>query len=316
MAPFERGSISFRLYPHDLPAGAAIDELVTQACLAVDCGFDGVMISERHGGIVGNVPNNIQMAGWLAREMASGWVAPCPILSFLRPPPLIVEEVAWLAARYPGRVGAGFGTGGNKLDFDIYGADDSDLGNRFGPVLAYIADHLAGRSDDALSRDHAVSLCKTHPVPMLSGAMSGAAARRAAASGVGIIGSSLVELERERRLGEIYRQAGGTGPTVLIRFVWLGEPPMDAINAKFGDYQKSTAAAGRHIAGASEILSTGDPAELVDTLLEAMAVTGHSALHLRAHVPGVPPADVRDQIVELGRTVLPAIRAAWPAASA
>ena len=84
MTAFAPGSISFRLYPHHLAPGAAIDEMCEQAALAVRSGFDGVMVSERHGGIVGNVPNPIQVAGWLAAAMPGGWVAPCPVLSLLR----------------------------------------------------------------------------------------------------------------------------------------------------------------------------------------------------------------------------------------
>ena len=76
--PLAGGSISFRLYPHNLSAVEILAELRVQAALAVDSGFDGVMISERHGGIVGNMPNPIQTAGWLAEAMETGWVAPCP----------------------------------------------------------------------------------------------------------------------------------------------------------------------------------------------------------------------------------------------
>src|SRR5579859_7388815 len=130
MTPFEPGSISFRLYPHALPPGQALDEMATQAALAAEVGFDGIMVSERHGGIVGNVPNPTQVTGWLAAAMTRGWVAPCPVLALLRPPALIVEEVAWLAARYPGRVGVGLGTGGNELDFRLYQADNDRLAER------------------------------------------------------------------------------------------------------------------------------------------------------------------------------------------
>ena len=51
-APLAAGSVSFRLYPHGLDASATVEELRAQAALALTSGFDGVMISERHGGIV------------------------------------------------------------------------------------------------------------------------------------------------------------------------------------------------------------------------------------------------------------------------
>jgi alkanesulfonate monooxygenase SsuD/methylene tetrahydromethanopterin reductase-like flavin-dependent oxidoreductase (luciferase family) len=308
MAPFERGSISLRLYPHDLPAKDLLDEMAAQASLGVEAGFDGVMVSERHGGVVGNVPNPLQVTGWLAGAMPGGWVAPCPVLALFRPPPLIVEEVAWLAARYPDRVGVGLGTGGNKLDFEIYGVEDSELAARFEAVLRFVTEHLSGAGDDALVVDRAVARCKDHPVPVLSAAMSVTAARRAARCGSGIIGSSLITLDRERRLSEAYRQAGGTGPEMLIRFIWLGDPPTEAIAAKFSEYQRNSSGRRSPIAGASEIISSRDPGEIADRLLEAMAYTAKTCLHLRVHVPAVPPEAIREQIGAVGESVLPLLR--------
>ena len=143
MTAFAPGSISFRLYPHDLDAREMVEELRFQARLACGAGFDGVMISERHGGIVGNMPNPIQVAGWLA-EAAPGWVAPCPVLVPLRPAALVVEEMAWLAARFPGRIGLGLGAGGHDLDYAMYGMDRERLVARFEQALAFIAGYLSG----------------------------------------------------------------------------------------------------------------------------------------------------------------------------
>ena len=86
-APFDRGSVSFRSYPHDgLDAVARIAELRAQAALAVEHGFDGVMTSEHHAGFAGYMPNPLQVAGFLLDAMPSGWAAPCPLLLTLRRP--------------------------------------------------------------------------------------------------------------------------------------------------------------------------------------------------------------------------------------
>ena len=174
--PFAPGSVSFRLYPHDLGPVEVLDEMAAQAALAVDMGFDGVMVSERHGGIPGNVPDPVQVTGWLAAGMARGWIAPCPVLALLRPPALIVEEVAWLSARYPDRVGVGLGTGGHDLDFDLYGVGRHDLAARFEPVLRFVVDHLSGRVVDQLTRDPAVARCAEHPRARAHGAAMSLAA--------------------------------------------------------------------------------------------------------------------------------------------
>src|SRR3954465_13920006 len=110
--PFAPGSVSLRLYPHgDLPATRIVDVLREQAAASAAIGFDGVMTSEHHGGFAGYLPNPLQVAGWLLEAMPSGWAAPCPLLLPLRPPALVAEEVAWLAARFPGRVGVGLAAG-------------------------------------------------------------------------------------------------------------------------------------------------------------------------------------------------------------
>jgi alkanesulfonate monooxygenase SsuD/methylene tetrahydromethanopterin reductase-like flavin-dependent oxidoreductase (luciferase family) len=309
MSAFARGSVSFRLYPHQLSPAAMIDEMQAQAVLAEASGFDGVMISERHGGIAGNVPNPIQVAGWVAGAMERAWVAPAPVLALFRNPALIVEEIAWLAARYPDRVGVGLGTGGgHELDFDMYDVSRDELAARYEPVLAFVTEHLQGRADDDLSHDHAVARCRDSPVPVISAALSRTAARRAARCGCGTMGNSLVALERDRELVSEYQLAGGRGPEVLLRFVWLGELPAAEIEQKFAEYRRSAARTGRAFSGVGEIMVSRDPDELAERLAAALRVTGRSCLHLRVHVPGVSPLRIREQIQALGDAVLPKLR--------
>ena len=120
--PFAAGSVSFRSYPHEgLAATAVLDELRVQASLAVAHGFDGVMTSEHHGGFPGYVPNPLQLAGFLLEAMPAGWAAPCPLVLMLRPAVLVAEETAWLAARFPGRVGLGVAAGALPVDFALMG---------------------------------------------------------------------------------------------------------------------------------------------------------------------------------------------------
>ena len=77
MPPFAPGSVSFRSYPNQgLGAVETIAELRTQATLAAEHGFDGVMTSEHHGGFAGYLPNPMQLAGFLLDAMPRGWAAP------------------------------------------------------------------------------------------------------------------------------------------------------------------------------------------------------------------------------------------------
>jgi len=48
---------------------------------------------------------------------------------------------------------------------------------------------------------------------------------------------------------------------------------------------------------------------VAEGLADALTRSGADALNLRVHVPGVSPAQVREQIVRLGTETLPRLRA-------
>ncbi|MDQ1533478.1 MAG: hypothetical protein QOF28_1239, partial [Actinomycetota bacterium] len=147
-------SVSFRSYPHDgSDAVAIIDELRAQAALAVQSGFDGVMTSEHHAGFAGYLPNPLQLAGFLLDAMPGGWAAPCPLLLPLRAVALVAEEIAWLAARFPGRVGLGVAAGALPIDFDVMNLTMDDLANRFARDLDELARLIGGRDTGPLAAD-------------------------------------------------------------------------------------------------------------------------------------------------------------------
>jgi hypothetical protein len=66
----------------------------------------------------------------------------------------------------------------------------------------------------------------------------------------------------------------------------------------------------RHWKG--EQMVTGHEAETIaDALIKRADAAGADALNLRVHVPGIPPADVRNQI-ELLTPVRDLLRQRWP----
>src|SRR6516225_4426032 len=151
MAPFAPGSVSLRLYPHlDLPAHAIVEEMRGQAALAAEHGFDGVMTAEHHGGFAGYLPNPLQVAGWCLEAMDAGWAAPCPLLLPLRPPAMVAEEIAWLAARFPGRVGLGVASGALPADFEIMHVPMDALAARFTAGFEELVGILDGRAPGVL----------------------------------------------------------------------------------------------------------------------------------------------------------------------
>lgn len=302
--PFAPGSVSLRLYPHlDLPAPAIVDELRAQAALAAQHGFDGVMTSEHHGGFAGYLPNPIQAAGWCLEAMASGWAAPCPVLLPLRPTALVAEEVAWLATRFPGRVGLGVAAGALPADFEVMAVPMEGLAARFAGALTVLAGMLDGSAPGGLAGDPAVAACGEHPVPLVSAAMGFTAVRRAARVGAGLLLDSLSTAARCRELTDAYRAAGGRGPCVLIRRAWVGDPPREQLERQVGVYRGYSLPSAAEHWGEDELVSAPDATTVARALTEVVEQAGADALNVRVHVPGLPAVAVREQIERLGTGV-------------
>ena len=289
LPPFAAGSISLRLYPHnDLPADRIVTVMREQATLAARVGFDGVMTSEHHGGFGGYLPNPVQMAGWLLEAMPESWAAPCPLLLPLRPWALVAEELAWLAARFPGRVGLGVAAGSLEDDFTIMGLTKDNLVARFAEGLNAVTAALSGRDGGLIAGDIAIKRCAEHPVPVVSAAMSLAAVRRAATAGAGLLYAGVSAHDHCREMTDAYRAAGGTGPIILVRRVAVGEGDTVSHGKQVDLYRSYTSQASQARWTANQ-LTDGAPAAIAESLKADMAATGADSLNLRVHVPGVSP---------------------------
>jgi len=310
--PFAPGSVSMRLYPHnELPATEVVAELCAQAGLALGGGFDGVMTSEHHGGFPGYLPNPQQVTGFILADAHEGWAAASPLLLPLRPTALVAEETAWLAARHPGRVGLGVAAGALPLDFEAMGAELATAPGRFATELPRLVAMLHGCDLGPLRGDPALARCADHPIPVLSAAVSPTAARRAAAVGAGILMEGMSGPDRLSRLTAAYDAAGGTGPKVLIRRVWLGEVPHDLVARQRQVYDNVT---GDPTAfGADQTVAAEGTDQLVERLVDVVRRSGATSVDLRVHLPGMAPGAVRSQITRLAAEVVPGLRAALQA---
>jgi alkanesulfonate monooxygenase SsuD/methylene tetrahydromethanopterin reductase-like flavin-dependent oxidoreductase (luciferase family) len=306
-APFAPGSISLRLYPHnDLEAPAIVREMCDQAAMGLQGGFDGIMTSEHHGGFPGYLPNPMQMSSFFLEESASGWAAACPMLLPLRPTAQVAEEIAWLDARHPGRVGLGVAAGALALDFDAMAVPLEEAVPRFKAELPRIVDMLRGRDLRGLDGDRAFQRCATRPIPVLSAAVSLPAARRAARCGAGILTEGMSTAEHLTALCRAYDEAGGTGTKMLIRRVWLGEPLTELVERQRAVYQ-SVSSNTRQFAD-DQTIATTDPEEMAERLHATVTQIGSDAINLRVHLPGISGTQVRDQIGRLADEVVPRLR--------
>jgi alkanesulfonate monooxygenase SsuD/methylene tetrahydromethanopterin reductase-like flavin-dependent oxidoreductase (luciferase family) len=308
--PLAPGSVSLRLYPHDLAPGDVVAELMTQARLAEASGFDGVMLSEHHGGFANYVPNPLLAATWALEATERIWAAPCPLLLPLRPPAQVVEDLAWTAQRFPGRVGAGFAAGALPLDFALSGVPFDEMVPRFKAALPEVAAALAGRAEGVVAADPAVAALAETPIPAVSAAQSPAAARRAAATGLGLLFDSIISTVRAAEVTEAFGAAGGQGPRILIRRAWVGSTPEAAVEAQMARFRRAAPDAARaHWAEDGGLVAAPEPSEVAERLVDQLVRSGCDTLNLRVFHAGIGPAEARHQIEVLGAEVVPRLRA-------
>jgi alkanesulfonate monooxygenase SsuD/methylene tetrahydromethanopterin reductase-like flavin-dependent oxidoreductase (luciferase family) len=309
--PFARGSVSIRLYPHnELEPEAIVNELCKQGQLALRCGFDGVMTSEHHGGFAGYMAQPLQMTTFVLEESTTGWAAASPLLLPLRATALVAEEVAWLNARHPGRVGLGVAAGALALDFDVAHKDRGDALRAFKEELPRLVSMLRGADLGELAGDPALNACRRNPVPVLSAAVSVTAARRAAQCGAGILMEGMSSADRLRSLTEAFDRAGGSGSKMLIRRVWLGDVQTDLVRRQRAVYDSYSGEAITF--GDDQTIASREPSNIVARLYELIEVAKIDALNVRVHLPGMPPEAIREQIETLGAEVVRPLKAKWP----
>jgi alkanesulfonate monooxygenase SsuD/methylene tetrahydromethanopterin reductase-like flavin-dependent oxidoreductase (luciferase family) len=312
--PLAIGSISMRLYPHDVPARDQLDLIRRQARQAVEAGFDGVMVSEHHADFPGYLPNPVQMAGFLLPAMPRGWAAACPLLLPMQPYALVAEQLAWLDAAYPGRVGAGFAAGALPVDFELAEVPFDEIRERFKAALPKVVAALRGEDTTPLGNDRAIRACAERPLPMVAAAQSPAAVRRAARLGLGILYDSLQTVEVTRNLSDIYDDAGGTGPKILIRRVWIGDPPQAEIEAQMAHYRTYAPESAMKNWGAGTNLVHGPTGEAAAEALAGVLRAGNcDTVNVRVHVKGLTPGQIEDQIGHHAQSFLPHLRQVWPA---
>ncbi len=295
--PLANGSVSLRLYPHDVGPVEQVDLLRQQAHQAGEAGFDGVMVSEHHANFPGYLPNPVQLTGFLLEAMDRGWAAPCPLLLPIKPYALVVEDLAWLAVAYPGRVGAGFAAGALPVDFELAEVPFDEIIDRFKAALPPTVSALRGSDPTPLNDDRAVRYLADHPLPMAVGTQSKAAVRRAAKHQLAILYDSLQPPEISRTLSEEYLAAGGEAARILIRRVWVGEPPTEEMAAQMAHYRSyASDKAQQNWGDYDSLISGATPAEAAEKLAVVLAESACDTVNIRVHIKGLTPTQVGEQL--------------------
>jgi alkanesulfonate monooxygenase SsuD/methylene tetrahydromethanopterin reductase-like flavin-dependent oxidoreductase (luciferase family) len=307
-APLGSGSVSLRLYPATLPPAGVVADLQAQARLAEEAGFDGCMTSEHHGGFPNYLPNALLVATWLLEATDRLWAAPCPMVLPLRAASQVVEDLAWTHHRFPGRLGVGFAAGALPVDFELAGVPFSEMFPRYRTALTTVTAALSGRAEGALAGDPGVAALTGGEIPMVAAVQAVATAERAARLGLGLLFDSLQTVERTRLLSDAYLAAGGRGPRILIRRVWVGPAPAEQAAVQMDRYRGYAPARAMAHWGDDELIAGDDGAEVASRLAETLTGAGCDALNIRVFLAGMTPAEVQAQMIRQGQELLPPLR--------
>lgn len=307
--PLGWGSIALGLHPSAGEATDVVELLCRQAVAAEQHGFDGVTMSEHHGGFPTYLPVPTTVAGRLLAVTERVWAAPCPTILPLRHRVSVVEELAWLAAAYPGRVGAGFVSGYQRRDYDVF-----DAGERFpsrnadlAASVGWVASALRGEVEGPLADDPAVAALRGRPVPVVVGTGGPRGVARAALAGAGLLVTSQIDPAAARSVVDLYHDRGGRAPCLLVRRVWIGEPPRSMAD-QLASYAAADTGGVLPHKPLSEMVVCGDPASAADQLADHCERSGADGLNLRVFAPDASGETLLGQIEAVGTGVLPAVR--------
>jgi alkanesulfonate monooxygenase SsuD/methylene tetrahydromethanopterin reductase-like flavin-dependent oxidoreductase (luciferase family) len=293
---------------HELGPTAALDTVRRQARRAIDLGFEGVGLSEHHAGFPGYLPAPLLAGATLLADLPRGFYAALPVILPLRQAPLVVEEAAWLDAIFPGRVVLGLAAGYQEEDFEPFGVPFAERFPRFRRQFEEVAIALRGESAvEGLRRDPALRQAAGR-VGLVMATRGRRNARLAARLGAAVTPTQLT-VEGYRDLFGVYRAAGGRAARVVQRWVFLGDPPADAIEALNASVR---AAPGDHSwwdDGARIVpLSDHSPRRLAERLLDWLRASDGTALCVRFHLGPLASDVVGEQIERFGADVLPLVR--------
>ena len=171
-----------------------------------------------------------------------------------------------------------------------------EIVDRFKVALPLVVDALRGRDDSPLGRDRAVRRLADDPMPIVIAAQSAPACRRAARLGCGVLYDSLQSCEVSARLGAAHREAGAETGRVLIRRVWIGDPPASEMAAQMGHYRSYANEAATKNWSDESLVHGASPAAAADALLEVLDASDCDTVNVRVHVKGLTPDQVDTQL--------------------
>jgi probable F420-dependent oxidoreductase len=315
-----------------------IDEVIAEAQLAEECGFDACFFGEHHQDNDGFLPSPLIVATAVAAQTRRLHVGTSVILLPLHHPVHLAEDVITLDLVSKGRVILGVGIGYQAADFRAFAVPMEHRVALFEEGVAIIRQCWTGEPFSFHGARYHLDNIQIRPRPFQTpapplwiGASVPAAVRRAGRLGDAFVATPSADLESTLRLINAYRQAalaaGRRPQVVLMRDAWVAESHAEAaavygpeVMTAYRYYWQNRLAEFRSIGPEVEFtlknlapnrLILGDPETCIGEFHRWQESTGadYCLLRLRhAHSGGPAHAKILQALKLFGERVLPFCR--------
>ncbi len=312
-----------------------VDEVIAEAQLAEEAGFDSCFFGEHHQDKDGFLPSPLIVATAVASHTRSLRVGTSVILLPLHHPVRIAEDVITLDIISKGRVTLSVGLGYQPADFQAFGVPMEQRVSRLEEGIEVIRRCWKGEPFSFHGEHYQLDNLRVRPAPIQRpspplwiGASTRPGARRAGALADGFVSTPSTGLKATIGLVDTYREAAsaaGRQPhVVLMRDAWVASTRAEAervygpeVMTAYKYYWRNGLPEFRSIQSeedftldkvAEDRLILGDPEECVSDFDRWSSATGADSCLLRlrhAHSGGPPHGDIMKTISLFGERVIP-----------
>ena len=312
-----------------------IDEVIAEAQLAEQAGFDSCFFGEHHQDKDGFLPSPLIVATAVACHTQKIRVGTSVILLPLHHPVRVAEDVITLDHVSKGRVTLGVGLGYQLADFQAFDVVISERVGRLEEGVDIIRKCWKGQPFTFHGKHYRLEGIQVRPAPyqqpgppLWIGASTKAGARRAGKLADGFVSTPSTALDTTVELLDTYREAaaesGREAHVVLMRDAWVASSRAEAervygpeVMAAYKYYWQAGLPEFRSINSEAELtldkvaqdrIILGDPEECVSEFHRWKEATGaeHCLLRLRhAHSGGPPHHEIMKTISLFGEQVIP-----------
>ena len=313
-----------------------IDEVIAEAKLAEEVGFDSCFFGEHHQDKDGFLPSPLIVATAVAAHTSTLNVGTSVILLPLHNPVHVAEDVITLDLVSNGRIILGVGLGYQDADFRAFEVPIRQRVGRFEEGVEIIRHCWSGEPFSFHGEYHQLENMHITPSPFQQpapplwiGASTPPGARRAGRMADGFVATPSIDLDTAVELADIYREAAareGREPTVIMmRDAWVAETRAEAdevygpeVITAYKYYWRYGLPDFRGVRSEDEItldnlradrLIMGEPEECVAEFQRWSEAVGTDYFLLRlrhAHSGGPPHEKIMDAIRLFGEEVIPA----------